>query len=142
MQKDVVIYKQAAIDAIKEYIVDPNHAISEYEDNVFNYNAGLKSAVQAIVDLPSAQPELSMEIEEILNYLDTTLHPIVSPDNWYVYSELHDMVSMLPSARPEIVRCRDCKNHDGIRCFRWNSTIITGFDDFCSKAERRTDDIV
>ena len=34
------------------------------------------------------------------------------------------------SAEPEIIRCRDCKHHDGIRCFRWNSTIITGFDDF------------
>ena len=43
------------------------------------------------------------------------------------------------SAEPEIIRCRDCKHHDGIRCFRWNSTIITGFDDFCSNAERRTD---
>ena len=43
--------------------------------------------------------------QEILDYLDTTLHPIVSPDNWYVYSELHDMVSSLPSAQPEIVKC-------------------------------------
>ena len=40
----------------------------------------------------------------------------------------------------EIVRCKDCKHHDGIRCFRWNSTIITKFDDFCSNAERRTDE--
>ena len=46
----------------------------------------------------------------------------------------------MPSAEPEIIRCRDCKHHDGIRCFRWNSTIITGFDDFCSNAERRTDE--
>ncbi len=48
--------------------------------------------------------------QEILDYLDTTLHPIVSPDNWYVYSELHDMVSSLPSAQPEIVKCWDCKH--------------------------------
>ena len=44
------------------------------------------------------------------------------------------------SAEPEIIRCRDCKHHDGIRCFRWNSTIITGFDDFCSNAERRSEE--
>lgn len=49
-------------------------------------------------DLISKQPEPSAEIQEILNYLDSTLHPILSPDNWNVYSELHDMVSMLPSA--------------------------------------------
>ena len=40
--------------------------------------------------------------DEILNYLDNTLHPIVSPDNWNVYSELYDMVEKLPSAdRPQ-----------------------------------------
>lgn len=48
--------------------------------------------------VPSAQPNSSPEIQEILNYLDTTLHPIVSPDNWNVYAELHDMISKLPSA--------------------------------------------
>ncbi len=54
-----LISRQAAIEAIKDYIVDPDKSISEYEDNVFNYNAGLKSAVQAVVDLPSVQPEQS-----------------------------------------------------------------------------------
>lgn len=39
-----------------------------------------------------------------------------------------------------VVRCRDCKHHDGIRCFRWNSTIITGFDDFCSNGEQKDGD--
>lgn len=51
-----------------------------------------------------------------------------------------DTLVTLPSAQPEIIRCRDCKHHDGIRCFRWNSTIITGFDDFCSNAERRSEE--
>lgn len=39
-----------------------------------------------------------------------------------------------------VVRCRDCKHHDGIRCFRWNSTIITGFNDYCSNGERKDGD--
>ena len=38
--------------------------------------------------------------QEILDYLDNVLHPIVSPDNWNVYSELHDMIEELPSAEP------------------------------------------
>ena len=38
--------------------------------------------------------------QEILDYLDNVLHPIVSPDNWNVYSELHDMIEKLPSAEP------------------------------------------
>lgn len=36
----------------------------------------------------------------ILDYLDNVLHPIVSPDNWNVYSELYDMIEELPSAEP------------------------------------------
>lgn len=39
----------------------------------------------------------------------------------------------------EIVRCRECKHHDGVRCWRWNSAIITGFNDFCSEGRRRED---
>lgn len=60
--------------------------------------------------------------------------------------QTHDAVKMAveallrPPAQPEIIRCRNCKHHDGIRCFRWNSTIITGFDDFCSNAERWEDE--
>ena len=40
-------------------------------------------------------------MQDILQYLDEYLHPIVSPEHWSVYSELYDMVSMLPSAQPE-----------------------------------------
>ena len=41
-----------------------------------------------------------MTKQEVLNYLDNVLHPIVSPNNWDVYSELHDMIEELPSAEP------------------------------------------
>lgn len=39
-----------------------------------------------------------------------------------------------------VVRCRDCKHHDGIRCFRWDSVIVTRFDDFCSRGEERSEE--
>lgn len=39
--------------------------------------------------------------QEILDYLDSVLHPIVSPDNWNVYAELYDMIEDLPSAEPK-----------------------------------------
>ena len=41
-----------------------------------------------------------MTKQEVLDYLDNVLHPIVSPDNWNVYSELYDMIEELPSAEP------------------------------------------
>lgn len=59
--------------------------------------------IETIRKLPSAQPELSGKLERILDFLDTELHPIVSPEHWDVYSELHDMISMLsePSVQPD-----------------------------------------
>ena len=53
--------------------------------------------------------------------------------------EYERLIKVLRDVEP-VVRCRDCKYHDGIRCFRWNSTIITGFDDFCSNSERKDGD--
>lgn len=41
-----------------------------------------------------------MTKQEVLNYLDNVLHPIVSPNNWNVYSELYDMIEELPPAEP------------------------------------------
>lgn len=45
-------------------------------------------------------------------------------------------VKQLPSAQPEIIRCKDCKFAD-----KYNHCSIVGFwskpDDFCSYAERK-----
>ena len=60
-----------------------------------------KSMIDEVKELPPVQPEPSTEIQEILDYLDTTLHPIVSPDNWNVYAELYDMISNLTSVHPD-----------------------------------------
>lgn len=35
---------------------------------------------------------ISEKLEDIRNYLDVELHPVVSPDRWDVYSALCDMV--------------------------------------------------
>lgn len=84
------ISRQAAIDLLEEL-----------ETKRLQGDVGLLYApmIKGLKDLPSAQPEQSSEIQDILDYLDTVLHPIVSPENWNVYAELHDMISMLPSAQ-------------------------------------------
>lgn len=58
----------------------------------------LKIGVRAILERVSKPDgeEKSMTKQEILGYLDNVLHPIVTPDNWYVYLELHDMIEELP----------------------------------------------
>ena len=41
----------------------------------------------------------------------------------------------LPSAQPDIIRCKDCKHYDDRPCgiVDWYNTA----DDFCSRAERK-----
>lgn len=49
--------------------------------------------------------------QDILDYLDNVLHPIVSPQNWNVYSDLYDMVLSLTSAQPDnkVNLCDSCR---------------------------------
>ena len=56
-----------------------------------------------------------------------------------------NIIEDLPSAQPEIVRCKECKNsehwyRDRRRCFLWAEDGVSVFDNgFCNYAERRTD---
>ena len=84
--------------------------------------------------------------------IDAIEHRLAEPayqhtgEDWYIgmncaESELYD----LPSAQPEIIRCRDCK-HWGIHKrlnIPWcrEMHIDRGAEDFCSFAERRTDEM-
>ena len=120
------ISKQAAIDAVSRGCQEFRGIFAECEKN--------------LNELPPVQPEPSTEIQEILDYLDTTLHPIVSPNNWNVYAELHDMVSMLPSVQPEIIYCKDCKHYNvGFECLIEGYGIERNKNWYCADAERRTD---
>lgn len=56
-----------------------------------------------------------------------------------------DHLKRLPSAEPEIVRCKNCKHHhydnkDIPYCDRIDYGYGWKDDDFCSRAERRTDE--
>ena len=90
---DDTIYRQAAIDAVRKC------SVKEVTPAYMLINKA--EVMTELMMLPSAQPEQPPEIQDILNYLDTVLHPIISPEHWDVYSELHDMISSLPSAELE-----------------------------------------
>lgn len=85
-----LISRQAAIETALTYLVE--YCGAAFDEDMQRM---LKDQLDS---LPSAQP---FEIQEILDYLDTKLHPIISPEHWNIYSELHDMISTLPSAQPE-----------------------------------------
>lgn len=60
--------------------------------------------------------------------------------------QIVDIIKGLPSAQSEIIRCKDCRyyqdNNDGyphINC-KWDANETPDADDFCSGAERRTDE--
>lgn len=59
----------------------------------------------------------------------------------YQWKSDHDAIETLPSAQPEIIRCRNCKfaSGDSRICMKFGHSPI-GELDFCAWAERRTDD--
>ena len=45
-------------------------------------------------------------------------------------------ITNMPSAQPEIIRCKDCKWKQGSECVRF-AEVRPFLNDFCSRAERR-----
>lgn len=86
-----------------------------------------------------------MTKQEVLNYLDNVLHPIVSPDNWNVYSELHDMIEELETA--ELVRHGKWINTHGkeewyctvYKCSVCGCETLGNDDKFCGGCGARMD---
>lgn len=39
--------------------------------------------------------EIHARIDKIKNIVEMYVHPVVSPDNWYIYSDLHDELEQL-----------------------------------------------
>ena len=83
--------------------------------------------------------------------IDATWFEPSYTDPLNVLTEVRDRLKALPSAEPEIIRCKDCKhwtNNIGDSKLRDNycNDEAHGFyyqcseDDYCSFAERRTDE--
>lgn len=53
-----------------------------------------------------------------------------------------DVIDELPSAQPEIIRCKDCKYRDAddFCTGRGYPNVLVPDDGFCDKGERRTDE--
>ncbi len=77
--------------------------------------------------------------------IDALLEEVRLVDGYYVENDevinkddAIEAIRLLPSAQPEIIRCKYCKHYDGRPCgiVDWYNTA----DDFCSKGERRTDE--
>lgn len=53
-----------------------------------------------------------------------------------------DLLERLPSAQPEIIRCKDCSKWHTVLCpfFSKYITVMPNKEQYCSLAERRTDE--
>ena len=62
-------------------------------------------------------------------------------DRRVIIGKMQDVVSNLPSAQSDIIQCRNCKfaSGDSRICMKFGHSPI-GELDFCSWAERRTDE--
>lgn len=67
----------------------------EYLRRINGYKSNAETIRKIIEKEYRKENDNGKKKEELLDYLDTELHPIISPDHWDVYSYLHDMISTL-----------------------------------------------
>ena len=114
------IYRQTAIDAMYKIL----------HDYFWTDDEELDAIIATLNDLPSVQPEpLKITIDP----------PTVDELERIKHAMRNTPVMLLPSAQPEIIRCKDCRWNDGVAYCEMHFRDVKG-DDFCSWAERRTDE--
>lgn len=97
------------------------------------YNKIIQNDIDALMQLPPAQPEITEE--DVREWCYKRCLTIV--DN-ALYLEMRSR--WLPPAQPEIIRCKDCKYLDIQGTYGECGKGILGVvnrGDFCSRAERR-----
>ena len=68
---DDVIYRQDAVNELREYITEPS--ISDDESEIIGYNDGIELAISVLSTMPSAQKK-GHWIDEETNYLCSECH--------------------------------------------------------------------
>ena len=129
---DDLISRQDAIDAHCELCADKDTCSGD-----------ICPDVEVFQLLPSVQPDLSGYSDRLWKAAyergkaEAQLEPSqVARDIATIIENEKDMRVML--AQPEIIRCKDCKWKQGAECVRF-AEVRPFPDDFCSRAERRTD---
>ena len=151
---DDMISRQVVLDTLREA---ENHAFN-------GYYKGLAKAHKIVANLPSVQPEVAKDTNVLINdcinrqaAIDTFLTELTKRERknllhtWSTVEVKYfvaEMLERLPSAQPEIIYCKDCKHvgTDATCCLVCNREGMglkpyhVYHDDFCSYAERKTDE--
>ena len=151
---DDLISRQAALDEIDGFI-----ALDKY---YHPYSQGKTIPVEEMRErlrsLPSATPtcnKLATDLQSDTISRQAAIDALIKADYEFtgILSEprarrFEQTINALPSAQPEIIRCKDCKhlkrsetNRRLMMCQRRGRLLnLVSELDFCSKAERRTDE--
>ena len=117
------ISRRAAIDEIGEWI-------KAFLEQGYRESAADACLIQdGIIQLPPAQPAMTAEEWKLVKQLRSYHNGS--------YAQVLD--KLIAAAQPEIVTCKDCKWKQGAECVMF-AEVRPFPDDFCSRAERRTDD--
>ena len=81
--------------------------------------------------------------EDAIRWVKTECNPYGKPTlDFESGKKVIEHLKQMPSAQPEIIRCKDCKyNTYSKKCLQPDSFFLVPADDFyCGYAERRTDE--
>ena len=135
-----LIERQAAIEAVLDLSVESRIS---WRDAVVDTLDALPPSPTVTVDTDTINRQAV--IEALRTCYDTEAVTYTNGNEYISYDQALDLIGDLPSAQPEIIRCKDCKYSDtdntlGVM-FCWRVSYHEASEDgFCSWAERRTDD--
>lgn len=154
------ISRKMAIDAINtwdKFGVDERGRLVRWHEGLMLY-VRLRDVLTAIVNLPSAQIDWGKPVGDGRPLADSEVIPRLQTikaqiGGSYAIERAIDVLEQLPSAQPEIVRCKDCKHKpsgDGVnhritfpdercpcQCDDYWYSWLPDDDWFCGNAERR-----
>lgn len=104
------IYRQQAIDALKKQA----ETMSEWSNRYAEQRKGVLTAVNIVEDLPSAQFATDINVGDTI-YRQQAIDEVINlwadkPFGNPTLVEIKGCIEALPSAQPEIIRCKDCKH--------------------------------
>lgn len=154
-----LIERQDAIEHCKKRLYESalnNVGVMCMANNVFSEIADNRIETW-LNELLSAEPNLQSNLQPTCNQLATdcisrqgAIDAVNELTKWY-YETFHekrptaiaviDKLMDLPSAEPEIIRCKDCKHYNaGYECLIEGYGIERNEDWFCADGERRDDE--
>lgn len=149
---DELISRQQAIDALDVLCQEHRYKIPGKRETYSQYNEAWQDALDraenAIGNLPSAEPKPygitdGLDVISRQKAIDVV---VFECGEWMgLAREISKQLRQLPSAQPEIIRCKDCKHYWIHKCMDsmpiercdLEQTFYDPERDFCSLAEKR-----